>query len=50
MICFANLALPLLSRKILAKNILENITKDIKLSLESIIQSEKIGLIVVFDG
>ena len=50
MINFANSALPLPSRKNLARNILEDTVKDIKLSLESIAQSEKIGLTVAFDG
>ena len=50
MIHFANPALPLPSRKNLAGNILEDTVKDIKLSLESIAQSEKIGLTVAFDG
>ena len=50
MIHFANPVLPLLSRNNLARNILENTAKDIKLSLESIAQSEKISLTVAFDG
>jgi len=50
MIRFANPSLPLPSRKNLAGSILEDTAKDIKLSLESIAQSEKIGLTVAFDG
>ncbi|CAG8581662.1 3789_t:CDS:2 [Funneliformis caledonium] len=43
-IYFANPSLPLLSRKNLAESILEDTAKDIKLSLESIAQSEKLIL------
>ncbi len=46
---FANSALSLPLRKNLAKNILEDIAKDIKLSFESITQLEKIGFTIIFD-